>query len=388
MIKRRPPEIDLADAVGAEARRNMRGIIPLGLLYFLVAGNLSVAPCQELSKTEAGARPPAAVRTVNVRVYVDPEFQKRADWKSIVERRAVAVSRMYAQFGIAFKNEDLQTWSPNEANGVCPPVDQLNAELAPLVKPTDPEIALGYTSLPDKNRSGCSRGWGRAAVVNDDGQLYSDLEVELHIAHEFAHLFGMWHVPDKETIMGGYTKASPIVGFDAQSQEVLALMRSFDFYRGVAGINQQTEDKLTTIFKDHKQLAETVNPLSAAHETIGAKLAQDRNEEQALAELKLAIQLDDRNAEAYRDYGHLLLATDRAAGVKALGEAMIRFAVRMDGQAREGRDLDAMRSRCSALQVDSILLSFDPQNRFALNAQADLNSRCTNCDCGSLVGPD
>ena len=235
-----------------------------------------------------------ANRIVKVRIVADQLFRELDSWELRIQHRLGAVSSFYQRFcGIRFVVERIVAW---ESRTSAPTLEDLYFDLHKKVDIGDADILLGVSAY--KPPVGTKQGWSlqlfRQTVVLDSPG-YSELDKIVMIAHELGHLFGAWHIENRNSVM--YV-GSGILRFDRHSLRLLRLMRHYDFKRGLSGVEQVTASEITAIYQESERAADEINPLSSAHNTLGLLLEMEGKLEDAARKFREAIRIDPTNRTA------------------------------------------------------------------------------------------
>lgn len=201
--------------------------------------------------TASGRAVPGALRVIRVRVACDEEFRRREDWREdALARLGEASAPWEREFGIRWAPADCVAWeSPDAAESM----QDVSDDLAARVGPGDADVLLGLTGQrrPDgrDGELGLAENFGRVALAGAGWQGQSR-QREIHaIAHEFGHLLGAWHCAEEDTIMS--SGAEDASRFDEPTRRLVALVRGFDFRRGVGGIDADTLAAIDDLFRRH-----------------------------------------------------------------------------------------------------------------------------------------
>ncbi|MFZ0212740.1 MAG: tetratricopeptide repeat protein [Candidatus Acidiferrales bacterium] len=286
-------------------------------------------------------------------------------------------------FNVEFRIVDFESWTPNNVNDLCELTDQLSS----LVRPNDPEIALGFTVHTDPTTFGCSQDFTRAVVIPDNGS-FSEADIELHIAHELGHLFGGWHLPITNSVMYGFGPTPSHTSFDQFNKQAILLMRNFDFYKGVEGIDGPSVERFTTIYNEGPHFPEVVNPISEAYDRLGNQLAREGNYDEAIIDYRKAVSIDPQNAQAHWNYG-VIAERNRQLTSLASTEflaAATQYLHRADKYVAQENDKGhAWLAICQAAPAASTAQSLDPSNLQAAAILQTLSDRratiCPTCVC-------
>jgi hypothetical protein len=108
--------------------------------------------------------------------------------------------------------------------------------------------------------------FGQHVMVSGERYVHANRDRAVLI-HELAHLFGAFHVDNKISVMQASFRDVPpqdiIDGrlhMDAPLQEIIHLTREVDFRRGVASLDADTQDRIRSLSKAHRRVAEKNAP--------------------------------------------------------------------------------------------------------------------------------
>jgi Flp pilus assembly protein TadD len=118
---------------------------------------------------------------------------------------------------------------------------------------------------------------------------------EQSLSHELAHLFGVFHpAVGVRSVMRGYAHDV----FDPQMVRVVRLMRSYDFRRGVAALDEATRRQWTAIW-DEGHVPDEANSLAKAVHNLGVDALRANNPDAAVARFQEAIAIDKSYASPH-----------------------------------------------------------------------------------------
>jgi hypothetical protein len=210
---------------------------------------LAILPVLVLAFTLAivfHAKAQEELRIIKVRIAADEEFRKRDQWGTLIRERFKAVSDVFeSNFYIRFEITDIVPW---ESSASDPGLLEFYQDMQSKVSFNGAELVMGFSAKKNTGIiTGLAKQFGNSAVIPDrvlNGQTNEELTNKTSI-HELLHIFGMFHVQDKNSIM--YFSAHPMV-FDDQTRRHMQLMRDYDFRHGVIGINEAKAKKIQTIY--------------------------------------------------------------------------------------------------------------------------------------------
>jgi len=242
-------------------------------------------------------------RVLTVCVVADSAFRRRADWKSLIEARFAAASRIYSrQVGIVWKIADDS--SPDPAEGERD-IDKRRARLA---SDTDcnADLVVEITGLPANGRNASVSPFSHGAVIVDHPEK-NERENTLILAHELAHLFGAPHDPAPNDLFGeSHDKSTDTLmqadpqseQFSVRSAKLVRSLRKYDFAHGVDALRNNGWDARATEDLTDAFGGLSVNPMSQAHQIIAAALQADNRNSAAIDHLQAAVRADPQNGAA------------------------------------------------------------------------------------------
>jgi Flp pilus assembly protein TadD len=260
------------------------------------------------------------LRTVTLRVAADETYRAQEDWEATIRSAVGTVSDIYARrFKIRFVIREIVPWTLGEVGPVREILKRLRAEVP---GGDDVDVVVAFTRgrcVPLEY--GAALPFDRFAVIltgcpgpNSPGLV----PTEVILSHEMGHLFGAFHVrAGAPTVMRG----GPADRFDNQSSRVIALMRGFDFRRGVLGLDEPTRRAWSAVYAEGHEPGGP-NPLAAkiaiaAMEAFRAGRAAD-----AEAALRVALDLAPTDAVVRANLGLLHHARGQLEdAVRELAEA-------------------------------------------------------------------
>ena len=204
---------------------------------------------------------PADLRTVTVRLAPDEAYRAQPNWEANLRATVATVTAIYERtFQIRFVILDIVPWTAGPPAGLELPLGKLMTDIP--VGPAD--LVAGFTNRCERLTYGQARVFSRFAIVMTgcyETSIVKDFAPpDVVLSHELAHLFGAFH-PARTTdsvMLGG-----PADRFDEQTIKVIRLMRTFDFSRGLTGVDQETRRAWSAIYAEGHARDEP-NPLAAA----------------------------------------------------------------------------------------------------------------------------
>ncbi|HET8578601.1 MAG TPA: tetratricopeptide repeat protein [Methylomirabilota bacterium] len=300
----------------------------------------------------------ADVRTVTMRAVVDEAYRGLPNWEATLRRTVAAVSDIYEKnFQIRFTILDVVPKTFGEFVSPRHLVDMMKASV-PI---GDADVLVGFSHQRcERLERGWALAFSRFAVVMTgcgDAILAAQRTPEQTLAHELAHLFGAFH-PSRgvDSLMRPLGAAEK---FDDQTSRVIRLMRTYDFRRGVLGLDEAVRRTWSAIYaKGHA--ADEPNPLASAIRNAGLDLLRSGKIDDGEAALREAVKIDPSFPAPHGDLG--LLYSRRGQLDEAVRE--LRTAKQLDFRQvgaqtelgfvllRLGKDEDALWEFREALRVD------------------------------------
>ena len=260
------------------------------------------------------------LRTVTLRVAADETYRAQEDWEATIRSAVGTVSDIYARrFKIRFVIREIVPWTLGEVGPVREILKRLRAEVP---GGDDVDVVVAFTRGRCVTLEyGAALPFDRFAVILTGCPGPSSpglVPTEVILSHEMGHLFGAFHVrAGAPTVMRG----GPADRFDNQSSRVIALMRGFDFRRGVLGLDEPTRRAWSAVYAEGHEPGGP-NPLAAkiaiaAMEAFRAGRAAD-----AEAALRVALDLAPTDAVVRANLGLLHHARGQLEdAVRELAEA-------------------------------------------------------------------
>ena len=197
-------------------------------------------------------------RVVTVLAVADAGYRKRfPKWRERIEEIvSVASARYENEFSITLALADCREWP---FGAFLAEREELNQQLF-KISSIDAEIVIAFVEnvpmvllLPGEHTEGYAFPYGRYVVVGDVHNATT--EAEMILIHESAHVFGAFHVGDRESIMQTHLPNVPTrFKFDEATRKVIQLARNVDYRAGVGSLDADQVDKLQTLFKAHGRL--------------------------------------------------------------------------------------------------------------------------------------
>ncbi len=224
-------------------------------------------------------------RVITLSIFPDYAFRQRPNWKAILESRTAEVERIYAQ-QTAVRWKLLSIESDDPINGYSGSMDARRTELARNTKyPAD--VLLIVTGMHEGARTGAVNPFSHAGLVVDFADR-SDQRNAVTMAHEMAHFFAAPHEPGELTLMAPEPSDAR---FSARDVTLIRRLRRYDFKQGTGALQGSWDGRvLDALTQTNAGLHP--NPLSQAHQVMGAALAIDGRYAPAIQHLQAALKLD------------------------------------------------------------------------------------------------
>jgi hypothetical protein len=302
------------------------------------------------------------LRTVTLRVAADETYRAQEDWEATIRSAVGTVSDIYARrFKIRFVIREIVPWTLGEVGPVREILKRLRAEVP---GGDDVDVVVAFTRgrcVPLEY--GAALPFDRFAVIltgcpgpNSPGLV----PTEVILSHEMGHLFGAFHVrAGAPTVMRG----GPADRFDNQSSRVIALMRGFDFRRGVLGLDEPTRRAWSAVYAEGHEPGGP-NPLAAKIAIAGMEAFRAGRAADAEAALRVAMDLAPADAVVRANLGFLHRARGQFEdAVRELGEARALNPGLVDARTELGFALYELHRDNEAFSEFRAVITQDP--RFA-----------------------
>lgn len=274
MLRSRPPGAELGGLT-----------LALGLALF--------AGC---ATTRDASIPPRTVRLV---LAVDDAFRFHARWQDDLADAVRAASGTFERkAGIRFETLRVVSWAAPTPVGDGRALDHL----LNTIPAADADVIVGVSGGCDHTHAGSARLFSRVALATTGCTPFLPKRtptLEQLLTHELAHLFGAFHPPPgvRSTMRGAAADV-----WDSQTLRVVRLMRSFDFVRGVDGVDEATREAYTRIYAEGHDPGEA-NGIAVALRNRGRSLADAGRTEEARTRFLQAIALDPGWYQPHEDLG-------------------------------------------------------------------------------------
>jgi tetratricopeptide (TPR) repeat protein len=242
------------------------------------------------------------IRTITVRVAADEPIRSQSGWEAGITRGMKNVSDVWErEFKIRFVLLDLVPWSTARTSY---DTSQLLKSLRRDVPRGAAELLVGFSGRP------CARTHhGAATILGPDVVVMAGCiaesggvsRTEKVLSHEFAHLFGAFHVAERGSVMNDGGPAA----FDGQTSRVIRLLRNHDFGRGVGGLDEPTRRAFLAIYAERPGI-DLRNPLAFALSFRASALADEGKLRDAIAGQQEATQVDPRDPAVRHAFGLVL----------------------------------------------------------------------------------
>jgi Flp pilus assembly protein TadD len=253
-------------------------------------------------------------KVVSVWVYTDYAFRfKHADWSALLDSRFNEVNRIYESNHTGVRWKVLDT-SQTDPTGTLSSIDSRRATMT-LHMDRQTDVYVIVTGIQEGARTGSVSPFTRVVVVVDFPDKSESLNAR-SLAHELAHLFGAPQDP-------GWTKTlleekPESARFSDATIAVIRRMRGYPFALGIDGLALDSWQKKAVAAVALDDAAMHGNALAHAHAVVGTALLNERKNDAAMEQFRLAVEEDPQNkiahlnlAEAYSRNGRDDLAIEQ-----------------------------------------------------------------------------
>ncbi|HWP77226.1 MAG TPA: TonB family protein [Methylomirabilota bacterium] len=269
--------------------------------WLLLVSALLLSPAPALAQ-------PTELRTVTLRAAPEEMYRAQINWEATLRQTVKTVSAIYEKnFQIRLVIQDIVPWTVGPSVPINRMLTRLRAEV-----PTGPaDIVVAFAAERcEKLQYGVAWGLERYALVQSnclDTAVLSNTTPEAALTHEIAHLFGAFHpAAGPVSVM----RAGPADRFDDQTVRVIRLMRTFDFARGVLGLDADTRRAWSAIYAEGHARDEP-NLLAEALATAGWREVTSGQVAEGEARIREAMAIDPRAPHPHVLLGHLFMQQQR-----------------------------------------------------------------------------
>ncbi len=200
-------------------------------------------------------------RTVTVTVAVDEEARVRKGWRTWTDGMIAVLNWIYDdEFDLRFDVRDVVEWDSDDDHTV---LGDLLDEVAGEIPAPETDIVIAFTGQLRAGHwnaderyeyTGRAQIFGRACLVGgadarDDEPYYDEI-----LLHEVAHVFGVWHNADDDSVMRPQFRSEEAYWFDSTSSQAIELTRERSFGAGVEGLDPRRDAQLLKLYlADHAE---------------------------------------------------------------------------------------------------------------------------------------
>lgn len=298
-----------------------------GVCLSLVLAGFLLIQSPQIGAEEVGALPP--FREMTVKVAATPIFQFDPEWQRDVRDRLIFVSKAFeSQFNIHFK---IILHLPWEIQDETRETDLLMEELRSQV-PMDPnQIIIGFHKMSqpfgedkmlDHDRVGSAQYFRGLIVIRDPFVALNEMQKNIVLLHEVAHLFGAVHISEPEAVMHASLPMKPQLMLDETNQAIIRTTRDVDFNRGLESLSGYAVDMLIHIYE--KKIRE--NPHSDFYDQLGRFYQITKQPAKAVSIWEEALQYQYDNPNIHYQLGlHYFKSSRYERALTELGSAAGHF---------------------------------------------------------------
>ena len=244
-------------------------------------------------------------RTIKLRIAADKDSRQRPDWEREIRSSINSVSAIWERaFGIRWEVVDVVPWdAPADSKFLSTGelFGHLKANIA--LSNADAVLGIGERQCLD-HMGGLNDFFGASALamtrcLRQHGERNT---LDVVISHEFAHMFGAFHVrPHIRSVMSG---DGPEL-FDPQTKRVIFLTRDKPFSGGMNAVRSLGKDKEAAISAIYAEghLRESRDPIATAYLVMGQTLLQQNKYDEALGAFQQAAKIEARWSSPYVGMG-------------------------------------------------------------------------------------
>jgi tetratricopeptide (TPR) repeat protein len=246
---------------------------------------------------------PYPLRTIEVRIALDSNLENPELWKEKMIVGMADASKIYKEaFNIEWKIKDFIEWRQRGK------IDARSSALNVFIREApigDADVLLGVIAVDcqgSKNRRVAEAAYFRSVTAFYTQCVPEKMEntVGEVLAHEFGHLFGMFHVGSYMRSIMSPTSYSD--KFDEISKQIIKLNRDYNFKAGVSSLSDETITEWAKIFHEVKYQKEN-NILYMALVQEGVSKTNSRLFIQSEKLLKKATEIEPEKEKAYYHLG-------------------------------------------------------------------------------------
>ncbi len=215
------------------------------------------------------------VREVRVLVLADVAYRRSvSDWRGRIRDAISFVSDYYeSRFGVCFVITQIQAW---DYEALSHDLEEREETLF-RVAPADADLVVAFLGFGEyfTNSSGIQRTsqvghaspFGRHLMVCSQQYVHSNRD-KMILIHEFAHIFGAFHVAEKTAVLQPNYQSVPTediirgrVELGEQASAILRRTRDFDFARGAESLSPEVVRQIQDAWRQHRHPGEKLDPI-------------------------------------------------------------------------------------------------------------------------------
>lgn len=217
----------------------------------------------------------SSVREVQVRVLADVAYRRSvADWRGRIRDAISFASHYYeSRFGLRFVITHLQAWDYAALSHNLGEREEALFRIAPA----DADLVIAFLGFGEyfTNSEGVQRTtqvghaapFGRHLMVCSQQSVHPNRD-KMILIHEFAHIFGAFHVAEKDAVLQPNYQSVPTedivqgrVKLGEQATAIIRLTRDFDFAQGVQSLSPQVVRQVQDAWRQHRHPGDKLDPI-------------------------------------------------------------------------------------------------------------------------------
>lgn len=282
-----------------------------------------------LPASSLSADTPAVLREIKIKAAVTESFKTNPAWENEIKDRILYANKVFEPaLGIHFSLKEFIPWKIEDERRE---MDLLIEELRTFIPLGPGEMVIGFHQMSkelspnqilDHDTVGSAQYFKGFAVIRDPFQMLPDVQRNVILVHELAHIFGAIHSDAKDDMMAPQVPSFPVMALDQDNLEIMRQTRNVDFIRGLESLSDTSLDQMIRIYERRIR----TNPHADFYHQLGLFYRRREQPAKAIAIWEEALKYHYANPYIHYELGyHYFLSARYRNAVREIGSSVSHF---------------------------------------------------------------